>query len=86
MNWPDARLDSIHTREDLGLFLVELANRLRAGEVRLENPSSVDFINAAGRWTKSMDGFFQNIMHEPVPQDPDWALIAAIFSAAIIYE
>jgi hypothetical protein len=33
-----------------------------------------------------MGGFFKNVVGESVPDNPDWAMIAAIFRAAVIYE
>jgi hypothetical protein len=43
-------------------------------------------VEAAGRWTGSMDGFFSNMMGAPAPETPDWAMIAAIFRAALVDE
>ncbi|WP_457757799.1 DUF7660 family protein [Streptomyces mirabilis] len=54
--------------------------------MELQNPSTSDFVDASARWTKSMVGFFKNVIGEPVPEVPDWALIAAIFRAAVVYE
>lgn len=86
MSWPDASLNEIKTREDLALYLIELGERVRSGELRAENSATAAFVDSAGRWTKSMDGFFNNIIKEPVPESPDWAMIAAIFRAALVYE
>lgn len=86
MTWPDPTLDAIRTRQDLARHLIGLAGRLREGDVVAENSSPESLIEAAGRWTGSMDGFFANVMKGPVPKDPDWAMIAAIFRAALVYE
>lgn len=86
MNWPDPALNEINTREDLAKYLQGLAILLRDGKLELQNPSTSDFVDASARWTKSMDGFFKNVIGESVPEVPDWALIAAIFRAAVVYE
>jgi hypothetical protein len=86
MTWPDPTLDAIRTRQDLARHLIGLAGRLREGDVVAENSSPESLIEAAGRWTGSMDGFFVNVMGGPVPEDPDWAMVAAIFRAALVYE
>ncbi|SCG63349.1 DUF7660 family protein [Micromonospora humi] len=86
MNWPDEELNSIVTREDLAHYLVQLAAKIDDGRISVENSTTSAFLDSAGRWTNSMDGFFDNVMKEPVPDLPDWAMIAAIFRAALVYE
>jgi hypothetical protein len=86
VTWPDARLNAIESREDLARYLQELANAIDNGSVDTANSATSDFIDAAGRWSGSMDGFFQNVMGSQVPDTPSWAMIAAIFRAAIVYE
>ena len=86
MHWQDAELAAIESREDLARYLESLGAMLREGAISTENPSTDAFIDAAGRWTKSMDGFFSNVLKEPVPDSPDWAMVAAIFRAALVYE
>ncbi|MFJ5218725.1 hypothetical protein ACIP98_28890 [Streptomyces sp. NPDC088354] len=86
MNWPDAQLNEIKSKDDLAAYLQDLAKAIGDGRIALENPSTVDFVDASARWTKAMDGFFKNVIGEPVPDSPNWAIIAAIFRAAVTYE
>ncbi len=86
MNSPDAELNEIRSREDLAKYLQNLAKAISDGRVALENPSTQDFVDASGRWIKAMGGFFENVIGEPVPESPSWAMIAAIFRAAVTYE
>ncbi|GLU50254.1 DUF7660 family protein [Nocardiopsis ansamitocini] len=86
MNWPDATLNEIESREDLAHFLTGLAEKVRDGSLVVENATTDSFIDSAGRWTEAMEGFFENVIEEPVPETPDWAMIAAIFRAALVYE
>jgi hypothetical protein len=86
MNWSDATLNEIQSREDLAYFLTGLAEKIRDGSLVVENATTDSFMDSAGRWTRSMDGFFRNVIKEPVPETPDWAMIAAIFRAALVYE
>ncbi|MEU8657823.1 DUF7660 family protein [Actinoplanes philippinensis] len=86
MSWQDPEIAAIASREDLARYLVSLAARLREGQIPTENPSTDAFIDAAGHWTKSMDGFFSNVLGKPAPDSPDWSTVAAIFRAALVYE
>ena len=86
VKWQDAEVTAVESREDLARYLIILAERLREGSISTENPSTVAFLDAAGRWTKSMQGFFSNILNAPVPESPDWSMVAAIFRAALVYE
>lgn len=86
LNWQDSELNAISTREDLARYLQSLATLMADGNVSVENPLTADFVDAAGRWTNAMNGYFKNIIKEPIPDEPSWAMIGAIFSAAMIYE
>jgi hypothetical protein len=52
MSWLDAELNEIRSRDDLARYLQGLAQRLRSGALQLENPETVDFVDASARWTK----------------------------------
>ncbi|MFH8592340.1 DUF7660 family protein [Streptomyces rimosus] len=86
MKWTDESINAISSRQDLVAYLQHLSQGMRAGDVRMENPSTIDYVSAASRWTESMDGYFENVVGQPVPDQPDWAMIAAIFRAAVVYE
>jgi hypothetical protein len=85
VSWPDPEVEAIRSREDLAEFLVRLSTKVREGTFPMENTASPDLVNAAGRWVRAMDGFFMN-RGEEVPEVPDWAMIAAVFCAALMYE
>jgi hypothetical protein len=68
VNRQDPEVAAVGCREDLARYLMILAARLREGGISTENPSTDAFINAAGRWTSSMDGFFSNVLKEPFPK------------------
>ncbi|WP_371792336.1 hypothetical protein OG285_25460 [Streptomyces sp. NBC_01471] len=86
MNWPDAQLNEIKSRDDLAAYLQDLAKAVSDGRVALGNPLTADYLDASARWTNAMDGFFMNVIGEPVPESPSWAMVAAIFRAAVTYE
>lgn len=85
LNRLDPDTSSVQSREELSRFLLALAERVDAGSFPNENDSSVDYVRAAGYWVRSMKGFFLN-RGEEVPEDPNWEMIAMIFSAAFTYE
>jgi hypothetical protein len=86
MSWPDAGIAAIGSRQDLVDYLTVLARRVAANELQVENSAAGSLVDAAGRWVDSMDGFYENVMGGPVPEEPSWQMIAAIFRAALIYE
>ncbi|EHY87323.1 DUF7660 family protein [Saccharomonospora azurea] len=86
MIWHDDALNQVQNREDLARFLIDLAEQIRDGRLAIENAATVDFVDSAGRWARSMDGFFSNVIGESVPETPDWAMVAAMFRAALVYE
>lgn len=77
--------DSVRTREDLVAYLAELSDAVRAGGAETQSVSASDLLEAASAWVADMDGYFAN-RGEAAPDDPSWALIAAIFDASLIYE
>jgi hypothetical protein len=85
MKWPNPRIDQIKTRADLGEFLMELAEQANTGVYPVGHRRSVDFIAAAGRWTSEMDRYLVP-MGEEIPEEPDWAMVAEIFCAALVYD
>ncbi len=76
---------TVSNREELSDFLSELARRIDAGGIDLENPSTSRYVDAAAGWTADLEGFFVN-RGEPVPEVPSWSLVASIFLAATVYE
>jgi hypothetical protein len=85
MEWPNPRINQIKTRDDLADFLVELSAKVSVGEYPMGHPQSVDLISAAGHWTREMGQYFKN-MGEDVPEEAEWALVAEIFCAALVYD
>jgi hypothetical protein len=75
----------VRTREDLVEYLGDLANRVRKGELAIENSSAADLIAGASGWISDMDGYFRNQGTES-PDEPGWSLIAIIFAAGLVYE
>lgn len=86
MKWPDEALKEISSGEDLARFLVELSGQVKSKGTPVENSTVEGFLEAVGHWAGSMEGFFDNISKEPVPENPDGAMVAAIFRAALVYE
>ncbi|MEU6393923.1 hypothetical protein [Streptomyces sp. NPDC046939] len=50
-----------------------------------ENQSLDHYLEALSAWTDDMDGYFRN-RGEPIPDRPDWSLIASMLRAACFYE
>ncbi|MFC9431990.1 hypothetical protein [Streptomyces sp. NPDC056987] len=79
------RLDGVETRDDLVRFLGEAIADLSEGGSSWENTSLEDFLEALAGWLQDMPGVFAN-RSEPVPEQPDWKLVARMIMAARTYE
>jgi hypothetical protein len=74
----------VESRADLVRFLAELSKDVESG-MEVENDSADRLLEAASAWINDYDGYFMN-RGEPVPESPDWKLIALIFAASLVYE
>ena len=77
--------ETVGTREDLSEFLRELAQRVSSGSIETEHGSVAGYVEAASGWVADLPGYFAN-RDEPMPDEPDWSLVASIFLAAMVYE
>ncbi|MET8030045.1 DUF7660 family protein [Streptomyces avermitilis] len=75
----------VTTRADLVSYINLLAQEAQAPSCGWENPSLDRYLEALAAWTDDMDGYFGN-RGEPVPDRPDWSLIAGMLRAACFYE
>ncbi len=77
--------DEVTGRRELAVFLNELLLWLESSPESVPNSTLAEFLSGASGWVEDLDGYFLN-RGEPVPDQPTWALVAAIFAAAAIYE
>jgi len=82
---PSDRTSFVHTREDLALFVQELAHSLRTKPQEWENVSLPEYLEAMAAWIEDADGYYANA-GKPVPQQPSWQNLAEILLAAKHYE
>ena len=82
---PAVDAEDVRTKADLAAFLDELAVRVHDDPDGIENVALDRFIEAAGAWVSSMDGYFEH-RERSLDDVPRWELIASIFAAALIYE
>jgi len=73
--------DEVSNRDDLVRFLGEMSTQVES----FQNQPLGVFLEAASGWLADMDGYFHN-RGEPVPESPDWSLLAAVFAAAAVYD
>lgn len=73
------------SREELAVFLFELADSIDKEPDRWENANLDEFLRAWAAWVEDMDGYFLN-RGESVPSTPSWQLIAQMLLAARVYE
>ncbi|MGX5181441.1 DUF7660 family protein [Streptomyces avermitilis] len=75
----------VRSRADLVSYIKQLAQEAQAPSSSWENQSLDRYLEALSAWTDDMDGYFIN-RGEPVPDRPDWSLIAGMLRAACFYE
>ena len=75
----------INSRLRLAEFLDVLAGRVADAPDDFENVALPQYLSAAAAWVRDMDGYFAS-RGKPVPLEPSWALVAAIFDTAAVYE
>ena len=77
--------EEVTSRKDLAQFLAELAEMIQEEPEGVDNSTLPSFLSGAAGWVRDMHGYFMNT-GEKTPNEPTWALIASIFSAATVYE
>jgi hypothetical protein len=82
---PDATAPEVRTRDELAVFVQRLRADLLARPDEWENTTLERFLEAFAAWCVDMPGYFANI-GEPLPEQPDWELVARMLSAAAVYE
>lgn len=75
----------VYTREDLALFVQELAHNLRTQPQEWENVTLPEYLEAMAAWIEDADGYYSNA-GKSVPQQPSWQNLAEILLAAKHYE
>jgi hypothetical protein len=81
----DERHESVRSRDDLVEFVKALREDLRDNPECWENADLERFLEALGAWVKDMDGYYRS-QGKPVPQQPDWKVVADMLMGASIYE
>ena len=82
---PADKTSFVYTREDLALFVHELAHGLRTKPGEWENVTLGDYLEAMASWIEDSDGYYLNA-GKPVPKQPSWQTIAEVLLAAKHYE
>ena len=77
--------DKIATKEDVIGFIALLAEDAIQFPSQWENSTHYRYLEALGRWTESIDGWYKHQNLE-VPTEPNWQMFGIILWAAAIYE
>lgn len=86
MTEPIDEMLAVKSRQDLIAYLARLSTQVRQGSMQVENVLTHDFLEAASAWLRDSPGFFKNNAEGINPDDLTWAIVAAIFSAGLVYE
>jgi hypothetical protein len=79
-------LAGVATREDLRRLVSQMhSDFVESGVVEWENATLERFLEAMAAYLGDLDGYFRN-RKEPVPDQPDWHLVALLLVAASGYE
>lgn len=77
--------NKVSSKADLVRLLKDAAVVLRKNPQDWPNGDLMTFLDAWAAWLEDMEGYFKN-RNEPIPERPDWKVIAAMVAAARIYE
>lgn len=83
-NLEDA-VSEVASRHDLADFIDALRVELQSGSRAWRNVTVEQYLEAMSAWVREMPGYYIN-RGEPVPEVPDWRLIAQILAASRLYE
>ncbi|MCX6346112.1 MAG: hypothetical protein NT018_13745 [Armatimonadetes bacterium] len=78
-------VDSINNRARFVAFVRELAANFVADPQSWDNCNISLFLNALAAFVEDMDGYYVN-QGLPIPEEPDWNVIANVLMAARVYE
>ena len=78
-------IEVVKNKSDLANYIRELRESLRENPDLWENADLESFLEAMYRWVDDSDGYFKNTQ-QPLPEKEHWQLVAAVLSAARIYE
>jgi hypothetical protein len=77
--------NNVQCRASFVEFVGKLHEDLELNPCDWENVSLSDFLEALGRWTEDMDGYYVKTGRE-IPKNVSWRIFADILMAARIYE
>jgi len=75
----------VYTREDLAVFVHELAHGLRTKPQEWENATLADYLEAMAARIEDAEGYYVN-SGQPVSRQPSWQTLAEILQASKHYE
>lgn len=84
MQIPD-KTPFVYSRENLAIFVHELAHDLRTKPQEWENATLADYLDTMVAWVEDSEGYYVN-SGKPVPPQPSWQNLAEILLAAKYYE
>ena len=79
------QMEAVRNRDDFIAFVYALSDDYKENPDKWENTTLEFYLEALARWVTDMGGYFRNI-GEPVPEQPDWNLLAQILFVARSYE
>lgn len=80
-----SEVKKIQTRHDFISFVRALKQDYLQNPSSWENKDIESFLEAIASWVEDMEGFYIN-QGLPVPEKPDWKVLADIFMGGKLYE
>ena len=75
----------IKTKKDFVIFVRELSEDFFNNKESWQNKDVGTFLEALAAWTDDMEGYYLN-QGFPMPEKPEWEMIANMLNAAKFYE
>ena len=76
---------SVQSRADLAAFIRSLRQDFHVNPTAWENDTLELFLEALAAWIDDMEGYYRN-QGKPLPDTPDWKMVADMLTAARQYE
>ena len=78
-------MKEIKTKKDFVSYVHELSKEYHNNSESWPNKNLDTFLEALAAWVEDMDGYYLN-QGQPIPEKPDWQMIANMLAAAKVYE
>lgn len=79
-------VEGIKSRKDFKIFIETLIKDFKENKKSWENQNLEDFLDALGRYSEDIDGYYKNAKINIDPDKVNWRVFADCLCGAAVYE